>query len=231
MASTKSKLEKVNKIINKKSSLTFQQRHTFSIENPVISWSSYSGFLYDKERWYQTYVMGKKQTSPELTFGKAVADSMETDKPLVAFTRLTIVEYEFETSLGPIPLVGSMDTFEPPTRHATSSLQSNACIGGEFKTGVKPWDKKRVDEHGQLTFYSLLLWLQDKIHPSNIEWFLEWAPTKRTEHGDFRVEIQFDKTKKIQLFKTHRTMTQVLQLASDIKKVHKEMIEYVKNHA
>lgn len=209
--------------MQKKSSLTFAQRHAFSIKNPVISWSSYSGFLWDKEQWYQTFVMGIKQHSPELTFGSKVADSMETDKPLCKFTRLGVVEYEFDTKLGKIPVVGSMDTFQPP-------IHGGTCLAGEFKTGVKPWTQKRVEDHGQLTFYTMCLWLQDKVHPDSIFWFLEWAPTVKTERGDFKVKIEFQKPLKIQHFKTKRTMVQVLKMQTDIKKVHKEMIEYVKNH-
>ncbi len=215
-------------IKNKKSPLTFEERHAFSFKNPVISWSSYSGFLYDKEQWYQTYVKGKKQQSAELTFGKAVADSMETDKPLAPFTRMSIVEYEFDTKLGKIPIVGSMDTFEPP-KDFFNLRESSECTGGEFKTGVKPWDQKRVDEHGQLTFYTLCLWLQNKIPPHHVNWFLEWAPTVKTESGDFHHKIEFANVP-IKRFTTRRTMTQVLELAANITKVHKEMFEYVKNH-
>lgn len=212
-----------------KSTLTFAERHAFSPDHPVISWSSYSCFKYDKEQWYRVYCCGHKSSSAELTFGKAVADSMETDKPLAPFTRLSIVEFEFDTKLGKIPIVGSMDTFEPP-KDFFKLRESGLCIGGEFKTGVKPWTQKRVDEHGQLTWYSLCLWLQEKIHPATIHWFLEWAPTKKTENGDFYHTIEFTTTPAtIISFRTKRTMMQVLELAADIKKTHKEMLAYVKN--
>lgn len=217
-----------------KSKLTFEQRHTFTVKNPVISWSMYSTFISPygdgKDRWYQTYVKGMKQHSAELTFGKAVADSMETANPMVSFTRYgvkkdgTMEEHEFDTKLGKIPLVGSMDTYEPPNKRYTFAL----C--GEFKTGVAPWDQKRVDDHGQLTFYTLCLLLQDDIKPDKVHWFLEWARTIKTESGDFNHKIELAQPIEIKHFTTHRTIAQVLELAAQIKKVHAEMLDYVKNH-
>lgn len=207
---------------NNRSQLTYAERHAFTPENPVVSWSSYSCFKRDPEEWYDVYVLGYSRTSPELEFGKRVADSMETDKPMAPFTRLAIVEYEFDTKLGTIPLIGSADTFAPPAR------TKKRCKGGEFKTGRLAWDQKRVDEHGQLTFYSLLLWLQDLIMPEDIEWFLEWAPTQKEENGDFRHVITFVPGVPIKKFYTVRTMKQCLKLASDIKQTHWEMMQYYK---
>lgn len=217
---------------NTKSNLTFKQRHTFTIENPVMSWSMYSSWNYDKEQWYNTYVLGKNQDSAELRFGKANADSMETAQPLAPFTRLnvkkdgTMDEQEFDTWLGKLHLIGSADTCTAIKKY----LPESPFPAGEFKTGVKPWDQKRVDEHGQLTFYSLCFWLQFGIAPIDVHWFFEWARTIKKESGDFHHVISFPDPIEIKHFKTKRTMTQVLRLAADIKKVHKEMILYVKNH-
>ena len=211
--------------------LTYEERHHFDLEHSPISWSSYSSFKYDKERWYKVYHKGEKQHSAELTFGSKVADSMLTVKPLAPFTRLnvkkdgTMDEQEFDTWFGKIHLIGSCDTCTAIKKYRLGK----PFPAGEYKTGVKPWDQNRVDDHGQLTFYTALLWLQFGIRPEDIEWFLEWAPTHKRESGDFKHVITFA-GKKIEHFDTKRTMTQVMDLLVDIKKTHREMLEYVKNH-
>ena len=197
----------------------FRIRHTF----PVISWSSYSSFLWDKEQWYQVYVKGKKTKSPELEFGKKIADSMSTKKPLAPFTRLAEVEHEFDEMFGKIRIVGSMDTFLK-TRKSDNLPMKAYC--GEFKTGKKAWDQKRANEHGQLKMYALLLWLQMKIKPEDQTWCLEWIPTQET--GDFKIE--FVKPIKVHRFYVKITMIDILRFGSEVKKVHKEMTAYVKNH-
>lgn len=206
---------------------TFEQRHTFTPDNMVMSWSMYSTFIDTtygdgKKKWYDTFVLGKKQSSPELTFGKAVADSMDTATPLIPFTRLNVKkngthkEYEFDTMLEHIPLVGSVD-----------SSSKDKLTHHEFKTGVKPWDNKRVEQHGQLLFYSLCLYLQDKIKPEKLTWFLEWCPTVKTESSTFEVKIEPKQPVQIHRFKRSQvTMKDILKLAVDIKRVHKEMVEY-----
>lgn len=215
-----------------KSTLTYEERHHFTLEHSPISWSSYSSFKYDKERWYRTYHKGEKQRSAELTFGSLVADSMQTSAPLCAFNRLDVNkdgthdELEFDVWFGKIHLIGSADTCTAVKKYR----RGKPFPAGEFKTGVKPWDQARVDEHGQLTFYSALLWLQEKILPDDIDWFLDWCPTQKEESGDFNHKITFVDPNDIRHFKTKRTMTQVMDLLVDIKKTHAEMLEYVKNH-
>lgn len=205
----------------------FRIRHTF----PVISWSSYSSFISPypnaKENWYQTYVKGKKNHSRELTFGKAVADSMLTPKPLAPFTRLgvkpdgTMDEHEFDEMFGKIRIVGSQDTFG---RSTNIKVRKHEC--GEYKTGRLVWTQKRANEHGQLKMYALLHWLKNKIKPEDCIWWLEWCPTYET--GDFKID--FVRPIKIHRFYVKITMLDILKFGSEVKKVHKEMTEYVKNH-
>lgn len=194
----------------------FRIRHTF----PVVSWSSLSAFWYDKEQWYQVYYKGKKTKSPALTFGKKVADSMGTEKPLAPFTRLAEIEHEFDVMFGKIRVVGSMDSFEPPVKVGAR------CKAKEYKTGKVPWTQKRANEHGQLVCYALLLWLQMKIRPEDTEWSLEWCPTRET--GDFKID--FVHPIRIHTFKVKITMADILRFGSKIKSTHAEMTSYVANH-
>lgn len=197
----------------------FRIRHTF----PAISWSSYNGFTSPypnaKEKWYDSYVLGKKTTSRELEFGKRVADSMATSKPLAPFTRMKEIEHEFDVLFEGIRIVGSMDTFEPPI-----GMGKRKVVCGEFKTGRVAWDQDRADAHGQLKMYALLLWLSQKIRPEDQRWFLEWCPTCET--GDFKID--FVRPIRIYRFEVKITMVDILRFASEVKKVHKEMLSYVR---
>lgn len=184
------------------------------------SWSAISSFEYDKEQWYRKYVLGIKEApSKEMEFGKVMGERLASDPTFMTnVPRGTHYEYEDPgglcAKLGKIPLIGFIDSYTPHT------------IGDEYKTGKKPWDQKRVDEHGQLTMYSLLLLLKHKVKPEDILWRLTWLATQ--DNGDF--SISFIPGMKPQIFETRRTMTQVLEFASRIKKTEVAMLEYAMNH-
>lgn len=182
-----------------------------------ISWSCYSSFLWDKGQWYQSYIKRIRTTSRELEFGKMVADSMSTDKPLAPFTRLSVIEHPLNEVFDGIKILGFIDTFEPKKN------KKKKYIAGEFKTGKNPWTQKKAEEHGQLKMYSLLLWIQKKIRPEDIEWFLEWAPTQET--GDFRIDFVYPI--RIHRFEVRHTMVDILKFGSEVKKVYKQMLEYI----
>lgn len=197
----------------------FRLSHAFSLENPVMSWSSKNTFDKDPEEWYQVYCKGKKIKSPALIFGKKVADSMGTKKPLAPFTRLSEIEHKFKVVFEGIPLVGSMDTFDPPKLFAMVY-----CVPGEFKTGSVAWTQKRANDHGQLKMYSFLLWLQLKIYPEQQRWFLEWGETEMG--GDFIV--RFVDGMEIKRFEVRLTTVEVLKFAGELKITHAKMIAFYK---
>lgn len=190
---------------------------TFDKDRP-LSWSAISSFEYDKEQWYRKYVLKQEQeVTPALSFGKAVADSIENGKPLAPVTLHSAVEFRFECEFGGIKLIGFADTFDDKTFRKL----------GEFKTGKKPWDRKRVDDHGQLTMYLLMNWIMHKVPPEQVEVFLEWMPTK--ENGDFT--MSFVDAKDIRHFRTKRSMRDILNFGMRIKKTYAEMELYALTHA
>lgn len=171
------------------------------------SWSQHSSFDYSPYEWYSKYLLGTKtEETPALLFGKRFADSCEAGTPLAPVTLYEVVENPLESFLGDIPLVGYEDSWCP----------SQSAIR-EFKTGIKPWDQQRVDNHGQLSFYALLHWLQDKLHPKDLTIHLDWLPTQTLP--DFTLDFKRDENNNpiIHTFETKRTMTDVLRFASEIK--------------
>ncbi len=213
-------------LINIIKSILTSMNKTFDKSRP-LSWSSISSFEYNPEQWYKKYVLGETlPITPELIFGKIFADSCEARTPLAPITMLSQMEHPFAVVFGKIPLVGYADTFCKETLKNT----------GEFKTGVKKWDQKRVDDHGQITMYALMNYITNKVKPDECEFFLEWIPTKKVdiENGDFKgydYRVEFaSNPPEVHHFKTKRTMQDLLNFGTYINKVYKEMENYCIAH-
>lgn len=176
-----------------------------------LSWSQINTFYYDPEKWYDKYILGKdsEPPSPEMEFGKVFAKSCEDRKPLAPVTLYSEVEFPLEVNLGDIPLVGYMDTYEP----------NKAFI--DHKTGKKEWTQKRVNEHGQLKMYALMLYLMYKIKPEDLKISLEWIPTKNDNGIVTLVEPI-----KVHHFDVKITMADILKFGTYIKKTVQQMESY-----
>lgn len=123
-----------------------------------------------------------------------------------------VVEYGINTTLEKLDLTGYMDSWCPDSLRLA-----------EYKTGVKAWDQKRVDTHGQLTFYALLHYLHSQIKPEDISMVLQWLPT--ITRPDFT--FGFPDPAEIHTFATSRTMLDILKLSQEILKTRKDMEEYI----
>lgn len=192
-----------------------------------LSHSQLNVFAWDKEDWYKKYILNQTQEqSPEMIFGKFLAQSIEDGKPLAPVTTLSKVEHEFKFKFSGIHCIGYADTFDDKTFQTL----------GEFKSGIKPWDQKRVDEHEQLDFYCLGNYIINKIKPDDMSIFLEWVPTKRisvAKSGLSKGEYIIDFVKPIVVhhFKTKRNMNDMLRFCNKIKSTVKEMQSYVDNRS
>lgn len=122
------------------------------MNNPItlprkyLSWSQYSLWKSNKDQYRQRYYEGiKPPESAEILFGKKTAEIYASgalnDVPVYAHT-----EYKITVTVGGVPLMGYLDSYDTQTHAFT-----------ELKTGHAPWDSIRVRAHGQLPFYSLLV--------------------------------------------------------------------------
>lgn len=181
-----------------------------------LSWSSLSSFEYDKEAWYEKYIL-KRNPAPnkEMVFGKKFANSVEAREPLAPVTIYKEVEYPLNVMFGEIPLIGFIDSYEPHTHLI------------EYKTGKKEWDQKRVDEHGQIDMYLLMLFIQHKVKPESLNCSLQWVPT--VENGDFTIDFKRPIT--VVTFSTKRTMKDILKFGSYIQKTYADMQKFVKKRS
>lgn len=182
-----------------------------------LSWSSISSFEWDKEKWYASYILGIKDSSKELDFGKYVDLKIQQDKTFLPdLPRYEHMQYKMNVMFDGLPLVGIPDGI-----NLTDSKEL-----ADYKTGKKAWDQKRADETGQLTFYLLLLYITHKYRPEDFDCYIHWLPT--IEEGDF--SIQFVKDLRIKTFKTKRTMRDLLTFTAYVRNTYTEMIDFIHSH-
>lgn len=183
-----------------------------------FSWSQFSSFRdYDKDKWYQNYVLGfKEPPNAKMVFGSKVGKRIETDPSYIPQLPRNTMEYEMKASINDIELIGYADSYNPETKELD-----------EFKTSSPTgWSQKKVDAHDQLTFYALLLYLNNKTKPEDLTIRLHHLHT--CEGGDF--SIAFCKPFTIDTYTTKRTTEQVLMFASEIIRIRKEMEKYILAH-
>lgn len=212
---------------------TFDLTTVYHKDRP-LSWSAISSFEWKPSEWHARYVLKKEiEPSPELLFGSYVDKKIQKDpKFLPNLVRYPVEQHEMRTEIKvpktvdeetgkvispafTIPLVGYADAYRPEL----PALR-------DYKTGRKPWDKKRADETGQLTMYALMLYLEHKIRPEDVEFYIDWMPTHVHEG-----KIAFIKERDIRTFKTKRTMKQVLEFGQRIKDTWLAMEEYAARQA
>lgn len=187
---------------------------------PTLSWSSVSCWEYCKKRndrgtWYKQYVLGERMI-PNATMlaGIEIGQKLCTHpKFLPEVPRPSIYEHTLKVMLGKIQLTGHMDGWTPEILDLL-----------EYKTSMNKdrWTQKDVDNHGQLTFYCLLLWLNDGIKPEDIRIRLSAILTE--EKGE---KVVLSKDKIVKTFETKRTMVDLVKFMSYLEKTYKEMNEYV----
>lgn len=194
---------------------------TFDRNRPV-SWSFISSFEWSPEQWYESYVLGIRQTSRQMEFGSYVDKRLQDDPDfLPEVVRYANLQHKMNANLGKIPLVGLTDAYRSNLNLGVKTVPAIR----DYKTGVKEWTQKRADETGQLTMYCLLLWLTEKVRPEDVELYIDWLPTK--EMGDFTIGFRDRKPKPV-TFQTKRTMKQVLEFCQRIQKTLIAAEEYCK---
>ena len=201
----------------KKKNNKMKKANNYSIESfnekRPLSWSAISQFRYDKESWYQKYILGGEQeVTIEMDFGKNIGERIASDPTfLPQIVRHNKMEHEFKCKLGDIHLLGFADSFCDITfKHLA-----------EYKTSRKKWDQKRVDGHQQLDMYLLMNYLMNKVKPEEVNVTLWVIPT------EFQKEELIYLEKEIKKYQTKRTMVDILKFAEEIKRVYKQMGEYI----
>jgi hypothetical protein len=214
---------------------------TFKKTRP-LSWSAISAFEWNKEEWWEKYVLHQDCTrdqdgllgwcavteshnrscpvvaqSKELEFGSYIDKRLQVDSEFLPHVpRYPLMQYEMKASFMNMPLIGLPD-----------GLSFEQLTLADYKTGKKPWDQKRADETGQLTMYLLLLYLLEKVHPEEFDCIIHWLPTQANQ--DFSISLIDDSD--LVTLHTTRTMQDVLAFGKRINTTYNLMEQYCKNHS
>ncbi len=189
----------------------------FNLNYP-LSWSSLSAFAWNRRDWYKKYLLGERQPdTPPLIFGKQVGYKLQHDPTfLTEVPRLPIFEKKLTGKLGDINLVGYLDAFS-----------DNPMSFMEYKTSSNDtrWSQKKAEEHGQMMFYFLLIWLNYQIPPEEIEAALVYIPCR--ENGAFDIELTGDPA---QVFPVKKTIPDLIKFGEFVKKTYANMQKYVESY-
>lgn len=181
-----------------------------------LSPSSINSFLWNKDQWFDTYILGNFQKSKEMTFGTMIDLRIQNDPTFLPhLPRYEFMQAELTYKLGDIKLKGKPDGF-----NLTKSKELY-----DFKTGRNPWTLEKAQDSVQLKFYLLLLYLNKQIVPEEFTCGIHYLETK--ESDDFK-SVEFVKEDNIQTFSVKYTLTDMLKLIIFIKDIYKQMELYCK---
>lgn len=188
------------------------------LPNKHLSWSALELWEKDPREYMRVYFEGGERfTNAAMSYGSKFARAVETGDAggdeILNFAALSVPKHavpecrlyaEMKTTEGRLPLLGFAD----------SACYNPADGLIEYKTGATKWTQSRVDAHGQLTFYALIVYLRSQTLISDIK--LVWLPTEKI---DGRIEL----TGEIITFSTRRTLQDVMHMMNRAKKVAGEI--------
>ncbi len=183
-----------------------------------VSYSQLSSWDYDKDQWFNKYVMGiEEPPSPAMTFGNTVGDTLGLPHSMVPQLREVpgIKEYKMRVKMGNMFLVGYADHHCPETLFLNENKTSQ---------NTKKWDQKSVDEHKQLDMYALLLFLQDNVKPEDLKMRLNYIPV--IQGGDFLLSLP--NPVECYHFETSRTTRDITKYSAYIQQTRADQLAYVK---
>lgn len=190
-------------------------KYTDRFKTRPLSYSQLSSFEYDPAQWYDNYILGNRApANAAMLYGSYIGDRIGTvDNPVTGLDPVGVKEYEMRANLGDIHIVGFADHYCPVHK-----------ILNENKTSDKHdrWTQAKVDDHGQLTMYALMLFLQRKVKPEHVTMYLNFIPVR--QNGDFTYSLPEPVT--FTTFETKRTTRQVLEYAAYIQNTVKLMEAY-----
>lgn len=190
-------------------------------EKRPLSWSAIASFEWNPKQWYEKYVLKEyPEITPELKFGSWVDKKIQDDPTfLPLLVRYPEEQLKMSGVFNGVPLIGYADAWDV----------GKLCLR-DYKTGRKPWDKKRADETGQLTLYAFMLYLEHKIKPEDLDLYIDWLPT-HIKDGKICFIEEDHKILKPKTFRTKRTMHQVLTFGQRIKDTWVKMEDYAGSHS
>lgn len=184
-----------------------------------ISYSQLALWQNDPKRYAEIYFDRRDElrtTNAGMEYGKVVADALEhgvqTDDLLTDAAMLLLPKYdiadqeiraELKTAIGWVPLLGKPD-----------SLDSKTKAFLEYKTGKTEWNRWKAQDHLQMHFYAMVIFLKHKVLPPSAS--LVWIQTEMGAEG-------VKPTGRVEEFPVAITMKRVLDTMALVSKAAKEI--------
>jgi len=191
---------------------------TILLPRGYLSYTQLALWEQDPREYVRRYIYGEQYPiNAAMHYGKKLATCIETgdsegdeliDTVARLIPRYDTVEYRLEAELDvngyKIPLLGFADTYRT-TDYAIR----------EYKTGKWPWTQSKVDKQDQLTLYALIVYLKHKKLPADLH--LDWIVTEYGQEGEISA------TGEIKSFATDRSLTDLMEVATRVKKAASEI--------
>lgn len=182
----------------------------------ALSYSQLSSWEFSRDEWYKNYILNiRGPANAAMLFGNYIGDRIGTPENLVTgLEPVGVKEYELKAKMGDISLIGFCDHYDPETK----TLNENKTSSTKDR-----WTQKKVDEHGQLTMYCLMLYLQYQVKPEDVTIYLNFIPV--IEQGDFTIALP--DPVRFTTFETKRTTRDILMYGAYIQNTVKLMDEFI----
>lgn len=161
-------------------------------------------------KYESIYFMGEESPrSKYMAFGSEVADDGEngtSQRETVKALNMLLPTYkhiehkidaDIKTRHGLLRVHGRIDTFD-----------SKPLRFRERKTGTVPWTQAKVNKHGQIDFYYMLIYLSGNKLPT--EAWLDWAETRVNGDGDIELTGEHKE------YRADRAMADVLRMIARV---------------
>lgn len=177
-----------------------------------LSYSAMMLFLKNKNAFRAKYYRNEPQMETvEMSYGKQIASFLENDEQVKKHPILKqiptggIAEYEIQTEIDGIPVMGRLDRYFEET-HSFHEIKT----GHKSHSGGAPWDRVKVRQHQQLPFYSLLIEVSTgKVDPlCTLIWIETMFTKQQREFNGHTLETEsrvLDFTGRIEVFERRIT--------------------------
>ena len=203
------------------------RKKVIQLPKEYLSYSQIQVWKHDKKRYKDLYFDNRQERRLEnsgLEYGKIVADALEQEKDtgdvLTDAAMLLLPKYdvrdqeiraEIKTKQGSFWIIGRPDTFNS----ATKAFR-------EYKTGKGAWTQHKAQNHPQMLFYAMLIYLKHKV--ALTEAYLDWIETEDyTYHIDGYEFKGIRPTGLIKSFKIEFKLQDILSCMAETIKIAKEI--------
>ena len=198
------------------------QHHVKQLKSKPLSWSAIASWQFNKEQWARKYLHGIiEEGNAKMNYGKEIGEKLATDPAyLPEVLRYNTFEHYLSGQVSGIPIHGYLDSFDSIT-HSFN----------EYKTSsnLNRWNQKSANEHGQLDFYYLLIYLNYKKKPEEINCHLCYIPVQETVDfttEPFTTKMEVTPGAKVQVFPVKKSMKDILSFAKYLKETYQAMERY-----